>query len=533
MPTQEKKPVLKNELIQQAFKFELDPTPAQARRFASHAGAARFAYNWGISQIAQAMDVYNAAKDAGDSELPGYLDHFGLCRLWTQHKDTPENELGWVGEHFVGTFQAALRDAHGAWKAFHDSRKGRRKGRPVGRPRFKSRRKSPWSFQVHGATLRVEEFRMAPSRAKQAPGKKKQKPKKVPVQVYRNVTLPKIGPVRVKEQTRKLVRLIRKGLVECPPCEGTGAYLGKDKTGNPEMKKCKPCKESGKIPYARIVRGTVSRTAAGRWYIALTVERVRDVRTAPSKQQRDGGTIGVDWGVRHLATLSTGQVIDNPRYLERAQAKLRRARQDLSRKEKGSKRRDKARHRVAVLDGRVAALRLDHVEQVTSRLVHHHERIVVEGWDVAETLANGSSDIPKKIRRDRNRALADTGIGKARWMVEHKSAWYGTKVTVSGRHEPTGRTCSACGQVRTKPVQPAEELFTCPSCGYSGDRRVNTARVLSKLPAGNVAPSSGETQNARGGDVRPAALRRGGRSPSKREARSRPSGRGQTGAPDP
>src|SRR5690606_536928 len=81
-----------------------------------------------------------------------------------------------------------------------------------------------------------------------------------------------------------------------------------------------------------------------------------------------------------------------------------------------------------------------------------------------------------------------------------------------------------------------EELFACPSCGWCGDRRLNTARVLAQVARGDIvsdASSGGESLNARGGDVRPGALRRGGRSPVKREARARPKSRGEAGTPGP
>ncbi|GHE31271.1 transposase [Streptosporangium violaceochromogenes] len=525
--------------IQQAFKYALDPTPAQARMLTSHAGAARYAFNWGLATFATALDAYSAEKTAGVkkpvTKLPG---HFDLCKLWTAHKDNPTSDLGWVGQNFSGTYQAALRDAHAAWKAFLDSKNGRRRGRQVGRPRFKSRHRTTAAFQTHGTGLRVAD--------------------------HRHINLPKIGPVRSYEKTKKLRRLLTRPDVTCTTCDGTKEAPAPA----PATKSCGDCKGTGHAPHTRIVRGNITRTPSGRWHISLTVETHRDIRTRPSQRQREGGIVGVDWGVRDLATLSTGEVIGNPRHLERNLARLRRAQQDLARKADGSAGREAARLRVARLHGRVANLRRDHLEKVTSRLVHSHTRIVVEGWDVQHAMQHSGDGAPKWVRRDRNRALSDTGIGAARWMLGRKAAWYGSAIVETGPHEPTGRTCSACATARTKPVAPADERFTCPSCGYSGDRRVNTARVLVRLAHTSDAPSSGESLNARGGDVRPAAPStrpggqtptrpsghiavhalgkdeegrdkgkdkefRGRRSPMKREARSRPPGRGKAGTPDP
>lgn len=516
-------------LIQQAYVFALDPTPGQEQMFASHAGGARYAYNWGIAYTITALDAYQAAKDAG-LEPPQVRrpKHFDLCAAWTKYKDahgeTPDamgRTTGWVGENFSGTYQAALRDAATAWNNFFDSRAGRRKGRHMGRPKFKTRRSARVCFQVHGETLQVVDAH--------------------------HIKLPKIGVVKTHESTRKLLRRLRKPEVTCPPCAGQGTITELDtKTEQPKTVKCTACggkrkkdveRGTGRIPVAHIVRGTVSRTSRGRWRISLTVQTVRDIRTAPSARQRAGGLIGIDLGTRDLITTSDGRAYPAPAHLAQAMRKLRRLNQALSRAQDGSQRRDKARKRLSRAHGRIADLRLDHIHKITSGLVHNHSGIVVEGFNLTRLAQYGGGDkLPKHIRRRRNRQLADASPGQARWQLQSKGAWYGCDVTVWAPNEATGRTCSACGQVKTKPVTPDTELFTCPACGHTSDRRVNTARVLARRPQ-HVAPSGGETQNARGEDVRPkepGSARGRGRSPAKREARSSTRKRGQqTGTPGP
>jgi putative transposase len=480
------------QVIQQAYRFALDPTPRQERMLRSHAGASRFAYNWGNAAIVAALDAREAEKAEGgkaEAKMPG---HFDLCRAWTawkdEHADDPEPPGGgrrtntaWVAENFSGTYQAALRDAAKAWGDFFKSRTGKRAGRPLGRPRFKKRGRARDSFQVHGGTLRIESagagFR----------------PKGADKGATRDmIVMPKIGPVFLHESGRKLRRRTDKGT-------------------------------------ARIVRGTVARESDGRWYIALTAEVQREVRTGPSARQRKGGAAGIDFGVRELATLSDGTVIPNPRHLEGDLGRLARAQRALSRCEPGSRGRARAVSRVGRLHARVKALRLDSLHKATSALVHSHGQIAVEGFDVQETARyrrrgkvdarKNRKDVPAKVRTDRNRALADTGIGIARWQLQSKAAWYGCQVTVTDKHAPTGRTCSACGRAKAKPVPPADELFTCEACGNKMPRRLNTARVLLSV---TVAPSTGETLNAPGGGVRPPAARGGGQSPVKGEASTRP-----------
>lgn len=580
--------------IQQAYKFALAPTSRQARMFASHAGAARFAFNWGHAQTIEALDAREAEKASAGEAKTHVPSHFDLCKAWTVYKDettpcvrcdhlitlqgdtwvtdrdaapchdgaaheplppecgrcgmTLEREwiashskqvrqrlaeldanlkrvtmlrktflaleedddhrapldlldrlrsrikeeiiflaatgqccqdgmahqplpgIRWVDDNFVGTYQAALRDSRAAWQAFFDSKSGKRKGRRVGRPRFKSRRRSKSAFQVHGGTLQV----VGP----------------------RAVKLPKIGTVRTGENTRKLRRRLLKGT-------------------------------------ARIVRGTISLDSAGRWHIALTVEIERQIRTAPSQRQRDGGAVGVDIGTRHLVVLSNGDMIENPRHLDKALRRLRSAQQALSRCADASAGREHARRRVAKMHNRIANLRRDGLSKAASHLVHAHELIALEGWDVQQTLQHGSTGLPKHIARERNRALAGAGLGELRWMIESRASWYGADVKVADRHQETGRTCAACETPRTKAIPPAEDQFRCLTCGHVADRRMNTAQYLVKWarrPAD--APSGGESRNGRGGDVRPAASRRGGRSPTKRQASTRPR-RGETGTPGP
>jgi putative transposase len=280
---------------------------------------------------------------------------------------------------------------------------------------------------------------------------------------------------------------------------------------------------------ARIVRGTISKDSAGRWHIALTAEVQREIRTGPSARQRAGGVTGIDLGVRDTVTLASGTAVSDPAHLERHLRRLATAQKTVSRRtrrgEPSSKRRTKAVRRVGRIHNRVASLRLDHLEKLSTSLVHSHEAIGVEGWDVRETAQRGSEDVPCRVRHDRNRVLLGSGLGMLRWKLEHKAAWYGCQVKVTTAQSATGRTCSRCGQAKTTPVAPGDDMFICPSCGWTGYRRLNTARLLARFAREEEDAGSGpESLNARGGDVSPEAGRKAGRRrlPLKREAGTRP-----------
>lgn len=502
--------------IQQAYKFALDPTPRQARMLASHAGGARFAYNWGNAQIIAALDARQAEKDAQSEPKTKVPSHFDLCKMWTawkdEHADDPEPAEGerrtntaWVSENFVGTYQAALRDAAKAWSDFFKSVKGERKGRRLGRPRFKKKGKCRDSFQVHGQTLRMRDAK--------------------------HVTLPKIGTIAVMSDDSLHPAMTRS---RARRRTGAARHMGNRRRAAQLWRKLRRDSDHG----ARIIRGTISRGADGLWWLSLTAEIPYDMRTGPSRAQRDGGLIGLDFGVREVATASNGTRILNPRHLEHALAELRTAQKHLSRCQPGSKRREKAARRVGLIHADVARLRDTALHRATTTLIRQHDVIAVEGWDVQQVMRGGSKDLPRRVRRNRNRALADTGVGMGRQMLIYKGQRAAVTVMVTDPQAKTGRTCSVDGKARTTPLPPDQEMFTSDACGHMLDRRLNTARALAawarqELSRHGPPPGGSGPAKPRGGDVRPGAARKGdgGQSPVKRAASTRPR-RAQTGIPD-
>ena len=233
---------------------------------------------------------------------------------------------------------------------------------------------------------------------------------------------------------------------------------------------------------AHLVRVSVSRRA-GRWYASLTVEREPAAPASPPK----GGVVGVDLGVKNLATLSDGTVIPNPRALGAGLKALRKAQRALSRRVKGSVRREKAKERVARLHARVADMRADAIHKATSMIAGNYSVVCVEDLNVAGMVKNHSLA----------RSLVDASLGEFRRKLEYKTARTGAVLCVVDRWFPSSKTCSNCGVVKAK-LSLSERVFHCDACGASMDRDLNAAiNIL-------VAGSAPETLNARGGDVRRA-----------------------------
>ena len=377
---------------------------------ASHAGAARFAYNAGLAHV----------KEALDSGEPPEWSHYGLLRWWNANKDElAVNKItgeAWWSQNSKEAYSMGLRSLAQGFSNWSKSRKGQRKGKRVGFPRFKSKNTT---------------MRFAYSTGFTAP--KASDP-------Y-GLKLPRIGRVHCMENAYRLVN------------------------------------------GARFIRITVSRRA-GCWYASLTVEREPVAKPAPK-----GGVVGVDLGVKNLATLSDGTVIPNPRALGASLKTLRKAQQALSRKVKGSVRREKARERVARLHARVADVRADAINKATTMIAETYSVVCVEDLNVAGMVKN----------RHLARSVSDAALGEFRRQLEYKTARSGAVLRVVDRWYPSSKTCSNCGTVEAK-LPLSERVFDCDACGLSVDRDLNAAINI------KVAGSAPETLNARGEDVRRADL---------------------------
>ncbi|MGI5288867.1 RNA-guided endonuclease InsQ/TnpB family protein [Nonomuraea polychroma] len=205
---------------------------------------------------------------------------------------------------------------------------------------------------------------------------------------------------------------------------------------------------------------TVSRDAAGRWFVSILVEETIHPLN-PIEQM-----VGVDAGLSTLATLSTGEKIANPRHERRHRHALARAQRALARKQPDSRNRAKARLRVARLHARVADCRRDVLHKLSTRLVRENQVIAVEDLAVRHLLKN----------HQLARAIGDAGWRELRTMLTYKAAWYGRRLVVIDRWFPSSRLCSACGTVQQ--ALPLDVREWACDCGARHDRDANAANNI-------------------------------------------------------
>ncbi|WP_075032261.1 RNA-guided endonuclease InsQ/TnpB family protein [Streptomyces mirabilis] len=207
---------------------------------------------------------------------------------------------------------------------------------------------------------------------------------------------------------------------------------------------------------------TVSQDSAGRWFVSLLCEDP-SVKPLPAT----GQAIGVDVGLNHLLTLSTGEKITNPRHERRDRAALAKAQRNLARKARGDgANRRKARLKAAKIHARIADRRRDTLHKLTTRLVRENQTIVIEDLTVRNMVKN------HRLAR----AISDAAWSEFRSMLEYKAQWYGREVIAVDRWFPSSKLCSACGTLRdTMPLN--VRTWTC-DCGVTHDRDVNAANNL-------------------------------------------------------
>lgn len=422
------------------FRFALDLTSTQERTCYRYAGAARKAFNWGVAQVNATMQLRNEQlRDSGKSEIVVPFTRNALIPAFNAFKHSEQGyEDGiahWFHEVSKFCFEEALVDlSRGltAWK----------RGR-AGFPRFKKKGRSKDSFRLRQSN--PGDIRVGSASCS------------------RSIRLPRLGWLKVHEDTRRLRRLLRG-----------------DRNGSPN---------------AKILQATISR-GVHRWFLSLTVE-APDLHIAKTIQPGDTTFVGVDLGITSFAVVAREEgrlveVVVAPRPLKSNLKKLKRLSRSLSNTQSSSKGRIKARRRLAAHHERVANIRRDFTNQLSSRLTNTHGRLAVETLKVAAMVRNGHL----------SRSISDAGWSQFLTRLSYKANWKGAYLAFAPTFLPSSKTCSGCGIVKVE-LPLSERAFSCDDCGMKIDRDLNAAINLARYGRAEfelqkVAAGRAETLNAGG-----------------------------------
>jgi len=416
-----------------AVKFEVDwpADPARAGLVRSHFGARRFAFNWGLARVKSDLDAktVDPAHESVDWDLKS------LRWAWNRAKDTV---APWWATNSKEAYSCGLADLAQALSNWSDSKDGIRQGRRVGFPRFRSARRDASRVRFTTGVMRVEADR-------------------------RTITVPVIGGLRSKENTRRVQRHVAGGR-------------------------------------AQILNMTLSQRW-GRLFVSVCYA-LRTPTTAAAVA-RPTVRAGVDLGVRTLATVATidtttGEqtIIEypNPAPLKATLTARRQAGRQLSRRIPGSRGQRAAKAKLTRLDRRCVHLRREATHQLTTELAGSYGHLVIEDLDVAAMKRSMG-------RRAFRRSVTDAAMGLVKPQLASKTARFGTVLTSADRwfpssqihHDhttPDGTPCRLVGKGRI------DKKLVCPLTGEVVDRDRNAALNLrdwpdyaSCGPVGTTAPS--------------------------------------------
>jgi putative transposase len=382
-------------LVKRAYKTELALNNWQVTACRQHAGAARWAYNWGLALKQERYKTTRRSPTAKDlhREL-NVLKKTDVPWMYDVSKCAPQEALRNLDAAFSNFFHRCALKRQGKWKG------------KLGYPRFKTKKKGFGSFRLTGSITVTSEA----------------------------IVLPRLGRLRLKER----------------------GYLA---LGD----------------QVKVLSATISEQA-GHWYVSLQVEQEQAIA------ENTGPVVGIDLGIKHLATLSDGTVIENPRYFKRRLQKLQRLQRVVSRRKKGGKNRKKAVRKLARLHRQIKQQRRNTLHQVTTRLAKTKSVLVIEDLNVRGMLKNHRL----------SQAIGDVGFYEFKRQLLYKAAWYGSRVILAGRWEPSSKRCSGCGWL-DEYLTLSTRTFHCQQCGLELDRDLNAAVNLEKL-----AGSSSDSENACG-----------------------------------
>lgn len=363
-------------LIHKSYKVELDPTNVQITNMKKNIGAARYAYNWGLSKKIQSYEQ--------KVKTPSAID---LHRELNLLKKT---EIPWAYECSKCSFQEALRDLDNAYKKFFNNCKKGKSGKK-GFPKFKSKRNEKQSFRLTGS-----------------------------ISINNNrINLPRIGKVKLKEID----------------------YIPKD---------------------SKISQATVSKRA-GKWFVSILIE----IEYKPLPQNEK--VVGVDLGIKTLATCSNGIIYDNPKALKSNLNRLKFQQRRLSRKVKNSKNYEKQKLKIQKLHYRISNIRNDCLHKATSKIISDNQVIVLEDLKVSNMMKN------HKLAQ----AISDVSFYEFRRQIEYKAKWNNKQVIFVDKFYPSSKLCSSCSRKKEN-LNLSDRIYKC-DCGLIMDRDLNAAKNLEKF----------------------------------------------------
>ena len=288
-----------------------------------------------------------------------------------------------------------------------------------------------------------------------------------------------VNGVKVSIGLQGLPRYKKKGRGDSFYLEDNGKYGIRIEDNKVKLPRIGWVKLSETLEVKSIKNCTISRTA-DHWFITFRVEHILAIT------KKKELVVGVDLGIKALATLSNGEIFKNKKPYRKAKEKLRRQQKEVSRRfvrgaENQSNNYKKSVQKLAKIHARVANVRKDCLHNLTTYLAKNFEVVVIEDLKVKNMVKN------KKLAS----AILDGGFFEFKRQLLYKKAWYGGEVILADTFFASSKLCSNCGNKKPS-LKLSERKYACNSCHLEIDRDLNASINLKNLAVSSTVSALGD-----------------------------------------
>ena len=220
---------------------------------------------------------------------------------------------------------------------------------------------------------------------------------------------------------------------------------------------------------------TLTKLPSNQFYLSVLIDKPNEIRPA------NNNAIGIDLGIKDFVITSNGEVFNNPHFKKSQSNKIKRLQKQLSRKEKGSNNRNKARIKLAKVYKKINDKKQYYLHQVSNTLINENQVICMEDLNVSGMLRN------HKLAE----SIQEMNFGEFKRILEYKANWYNRKIVYVDRFYPSSKTCHNCGYIN-KQLKLSDRQWVCPQCGEIIERDYNAALNILDEGLRIIGPSSPE-----------------------------------------